>query len=87
MAADGNCEFCAVAYIIHGRESGWPEVRQRHLNGNPAGYLHDVTITPGVEISLQSLQASLIHFVRPIWDHRKWFDSDKHAQLTADTYM
>ena len=39
-----------------------------------------------VSRSLQSLQASLIHFVGTIWDHSKWFDSDKHAQLTADAY-
>ena len=57
-----------------------------HLNSNPTGYLHDVTITSGVEISLQSLQASLAHFIGPMWDHSKWFDSDKLAQLTADSY-
>ena len=39
-----------------------------------------------VSRSLQSLQASLIHFAGTIWDHSKWFDSDKHAQLTADAY-
>ena len=27
-----------------------------------------------------------MHFVGPIWDRSKWFDSDKHAQLTADAY-
>ena len=27
-----------------------------------------------------------MHFVGPIWGHSKWFDSDKNAQLTADTY-
>ena len=37
-------------------------------------------------MSLQSLQASFIHFSGPIWDGRKWFDSDKHAQLTADAH-
>ena len=53
MVADGSCGFLAVAHIIHGRESVWPEVRQRlldHLSSNPAGYLRDATITPGVEI-------------------------------------
>ena len=69
MVADGNCGFHAVAHVIHGRGSGWHEVRQHllnHLNSNPTRYLHDVTITSGVEISLQSLQASLTHCVRPI---------------------
>ena len=40
IVADSNCRFRAVAHIIHGRESGWPEVRQHlldHLNSNPAG--------------------------------------------------
>ena len=32
------------------------------------------------------MERRLTHFVGPIWDHNKWFDSDKHAQLTADTY-
>ena len=27
-----------------------------------------------------------MHFVGPIWHRSKWFDSDKHAQLTADAY-
>ena len=27
-----------------------------------------------------------MHFFGPIWDRSKWFDSDKHAQLTADAY-
>ena len=89
MVADVNCGFRAMAHIIHGRESVWPEVRQHlldHLASNPAGYLRDVAITSGAEMSLQSLQASLMHFSGPIWDHSKWFDSDKHAQLTADAY-
>ena len=89
MVADGNCRFRVVAHIIHGRESVWPEVRQHlldHLNSDPAGYLLDVAITSGAEMSLQSLQASLMHFAGPIWDYSKWFDSDKHAQLTADAY-
>ena len=53
----------AVAYIVHSRESALPEVRRRlldHLNGHPAGCLHDVAIISGAEISLQSLQASLM---------------------------
>ena len=82
VVADGNCGFRAVAHITHGRESRWPEVRQRpldHLNSNPAGYLQDVTITSRVEISLQSLQASLTRFVGPILEHSKRLDSDKHA--------
>ena len=68
MVADGNCGFRAVAHTIHGRESMWPEVRQRllnYLNSNPAGYLHDVTIATSIEISLQSLQTSLTHSVGP----------------------
>ena len=47
MIADGNCGFRAVAHTIHGRESSWPEARQRlldHLNCDPAGYLRDVAI-------------------------------------------
>ena len=28
----------------------------------------------------------LTHFAGLIWDLSKWFDSDKHAQLTADAY-
>ena len=27
-----------------------------------------------------------MYFAGPIWDRSKWFDSDKHAQLTADAY-
>ena len=27
-----------------------------------------------------------MHFAGPIWDHSKWFDSDKHVQLAADAY-
>ena len=27
-----------------------------------------------------------MHLVGPILVHSKWFDSDKHAQLTADAY-
>ena len=45
-----------------------------------------VAINSGAEMSLQGLQASLMHFAGPIWDRSKWFDSDKHAQLTADAY-
>ena len=66
MGADCNRGFRTEAHIIHGRESVWSEVRQRlpyQLNSNPAGYLHDVTITTGVEISLQSLQANTLHRV------------------------
>ena len=65
MVADGNFGFRAVAHIIHGREFVWLEVRQHlldHLNSNPAGYLRDIAITSGAEMSLQSLQASLMHF-------------------------
>ena len=89
MVADGNCGFRAVAHIIHGRESVWPKVRQHlldHLNSDPTGYLRDAATVPGAEMSPQSLQASLMHFAGPIWDRSKWFDSDKHAQLTADAY-
>ena len=89
MVADGCFGFRAVAHIIHGRESVWPEARQHlldRLNSNPAGYLRDVAITSGAEMPLQSLQTSLMHFAGPIWDRSKWFDSDKHAPLTADTY-
>ena len=89
MVVDGNCGFRAVAHIIHSHESVWSEVRQRlldQLNSDPTGYLRDFAVTSGAEISLQSLQASLIHFVGPIWDRSEWFDSDKHAQLTADAY-
>ena len=67
----------------------WPEVRQRlldRLNSDPTGYLCGLAVTSGAEISLQSLQVSLMYFVGPIWDRSKWFDSDKHAQLTADAY-
>ena len=63
MVADGNCGFRAVAHIIHGRESVWPEVRQHlldHLNSVPAGYLRDVAIPSGAEMSLQRLQANLM---------------------------
>ena len=82
MVADGNCRFRAVTHIVHGRESVWSEVRQRllDLDKNPAGYFHDVVITPGV---VQSLQACL---VGPIWDRSKWFHNDKHAQMAADAY-
>ena len=89
MVANCNCGFRAAAHIIHGRESVWPEARQHlldHLNSDPAGYLPDVAITSSAEMSLQSLQASLMHFAGPIWDRSKWFDSDKHVQLTADAY-
>ena len=24
-----------------------------------------------------------MHFAGPIWDHNKWFGSDKHTQLTS----
>ena len=27
-----------------------------------------------------------MHFVWPLWDRSKWFDRDKNAQLTADSY-
>ena len=80
MVVDGNCGFCAVAHIIHGQESVWHEIRQRlldQLNSDPTGYLHDFAVTSGAEIPLQSLQTSLMHFVRPIWDRSKWFHSDK----------
>ena len=79
MMADGNCGFRTVVYIIHGREFVWPEVRQRlldHLNSNPAGYLRDVAITSGAEMSLQSLQERLMHFPGPILDCSKRFFSD-----------
>ena len=69
MVIDGNCAFRAVAHIIHNQESLWPEVRQRlldQLNSDPAGYLRDFAVTSGAEISLQSLQASLMHFLGPI---------------------
>ena len=55
MVADSNCGFRAMAHIVHSRESAWPEVRQRlldHLNSDLAGYLPDVAITSGAEISL-----------------------------------
>ena len=32
MVADGNCGLRAVAHIVHGRESVWPEVRQDLLH-------------------------------------------------------
>ena len=86
MAIDGNCAFRAVDHIIHSQESLWPEVRQRlldQLNSDPTGYLRDFAVTSGADISLQ---ASLMHFFGPIWDRSKWFDSDKHARLTADAY-
>ena len=86
MVADGNCGFRAVEHIIHGQGSVWSQRLLDQLNSNPAGHLHDVTITSGVEISLQSLHASFTHFIGPIWDRSKWFDSEKHAQLTADAY-
>ena len=76
MVADGNCGFRAVAYIIQGQESVWPEVRQRlldQLNSDPTGYLREFALTSGAEISLQSLYASLMHFLGPIWDRSKWF--------------
>ena len=38
------------------------------LNSDPTGYLRDFAVTSGAEISLQSLQASLMHFVGAIWD-------------------
>lgn len=43
-------------------------------------------ITSCAEKSLQGLQANLMHFIGPIWDHNKWLDSDKYAQLTADIF-
>ena len=89
MVADVNCGFRAMAHITHGRESLWPEARQHllgRLNNDPAGYLRDVAITSGAEMSLQSLQASLMHFSGPIWGRSKWFNSNKHAQLMADAY-
>ena len=89
MEADGNCGFHAVAHTIHSQKPMWPEVRRHllgHLNGNPAGYLHDVAITSSAEASPQSMQVSLMRFAGPIWDHSEWFGSDKHAQLTADVY-
>lgn len=88
MVADGNCGFRALAHTIPGQESVRPEIRQRldHLNSGPAGCLRDVPIAPGAEIPLQCLQASLLHFVGPIRDHSKRFDSGKHAQLAAVAY-
>ena len=68
MVADGNCGFRVVAHIIHGRKSAWPEVRQHlldHLNSDPTGYLRDAAITSSAEMSLQGLQASLMHFSGP----------------------
>ena len=56
------------------------------LNGDPAEYLYDCAVSSDAEITLQSLQASLVHFLGPIRDHSKWSDSDKHAQLTAVAY-
>ena len=67
----------------------WPEVRQHlldHLNSDSAGRLRDVAITIDAEVSRQSRQAGLMHFVGPIWHHSKLFDNDKHAQLTADAH-
>ena len=58
-----------------------------HLNSNPAGYRHDVAIASAAEESLQGLQASLVHFVEPIWDHDKWFDSDKETELLYATMV
>ena len=66
MVIDGNCAFRAVAHIIHSQESLWPEVRQRlldQLNSDPTGYHRDFAVTSGAEISLQCLQASLMHFL------------------------
>ena len=71
MVADGNCGFRAVAHIIQGQESVWPEVRQRlldQLEHDPTGYLRSFAVTSGAEISLQSLQTSLMHLFGPIWD-------------------
>ena len=85
----GNCEFRAVAHIIHCRESVWPKVRKYfidQLNSDSTGYLRGVSVTSGGEISLQSLQASPMHFVGPIWDRSKSLDSGKQAQLTTDAY-
>ena len=79
----------AVAHIIHYQDSVWPEVRQHlldQLNSEPTGCLRDFSVTSGAEISLQSLQTSLMHFVWTIWDRNKGFDSDKNAQLTADAH-
>ena len=77
VVADGNCGFRAVAHIVHGQESEWPKVRQHlfdHLNGDPEGYLCNFVFATVAEISLQSLPASLMHFVGPTWDHSKWFE-------------
>ena len=68
MVADGDCGFRAVAHIMHSRESVWPEVRQKlldHLNSDPAGHPRDAAINSGAEMSLQSLQASLMHLLGP----------------------
>ena len=89
MVADGNFGFRAVAHIAHGRESVWPEVPQHlldHLNSNLAGYLRDVAITSGAEMSLQSLRAGLVRFSGPVWDRSRRFDNGEHAPLTADAY-
>lgn len=54
--AGANCGFRAMAHTLQSQESMWPEVSQRlldHLNGNPAGYLHDVAITTGTKVSWQ----------------------------------
>ena len=67
----------------------WPEVPQHlldHLNSNLAGYLRDVAITSGAEMSLQSLRAGLVRFSGPVWDRSRRFDNGEHAPLTADAY-
>ena len=56
VIADGNCGFRAVAHIIHGQGFVWPEARQSlldQLNSDPTGYLGEVAVTSGAEISLQ----------------------------------
>ena len=35
---------------------------------------------------LQGPSARLIHFFGSIWEHSKWFDTDRHAQFMADAY-
>ena len=88
MVVDGNCGFRAVVHIIHGQESVWHEVCQRfldQLNSDPTGYLRDFAITSSAEISAEPAGEPDALF-GPIWDRNKWFDSDKHARLTADAY-
>ena len=82
------CGFRAVAHYIYNREAAWLLVRNDlllRLESNPEGCLQNVAVMVGDKASPQSPRES-INLVKGSAELSKWFSSDMHGQITADTY-